>query len=567
MTRRAISALLAVLAWAGSCALADIVYMKDGKTHQGQVTREGDTLRIKLAMGEIRVSAADVAFIDDKADPPPSDPAPAPSGEPTSPPGEPGAAGFSADKADRPEVQVFLLMRNQAGVAPGPASLELRKQIETWQGVVHDRKRKVNGQWMEPEDFIRCRAAYTELVSEAEALLRTAKESTSDTEKVRSDKRRNRAAAMGKLMQAAKTWPDASLRMFLLGVVAYQTRNYTQAEGYFRLARQACPHVAGFAQGHGLALLEINRETDALAAFMEVLQLDPASPEALRLLREAMRRTPGTDVRHPTYVRAKALLETYEPAKTTSYTRPGIDWIMPGRKDWYVREDSLPIPTFDRLTVRQAVAVPITGNLLLVDEGITQGADEIYIRINADTLVPAKAKKIAVSGKPAKPIPLAALAVEGYEFTPAVEPNLSTPVAPQDRLTAQAVGVFEAMGPDVRSIPLTVLSLSPQGEMKLSAGLAPGESAAPLLTADGKFAGFLAGRTNAMEAGGGPGEVFSLAELTPILSRIVKSSSSRTASYGGITGLGGSTRRTVTTRPAEGRTFVVLTVTGELMKK
>ena len=59
---------LTVLLTSTGLALADVVHLKDGRTLEGSVTREGDTLVVRHRFGEARVEMSDVLRIEDRPD-------------------------------------------------------------------------------------------------------------------------------------------------------------------------------------------------------------------------------------------------------------------------------------------------------------------------------------------------------------------------------------------------------------------------------------------------------------------------------------------------------------------
>jgi hypothetical protein len=66
--------------------------------------------------------------------------------------------------------------------------------------------------------------------------------------------------------------------------------------------------------------------------------------------------------------------------------------------------------------------------------------------------------------------------------------------------------------------------LDENGRPRISVRSRPGDAACPVLTADRRLVGFVAARTSAQAANGGPHRVWSLGELKPILRRVGSSS-------------------------------------------
>jgi predicted O-linked N-acetylglucosamine transferase (SPINDLY family) len=76
----------------------------------------------------------------------------------------------------------------------------------------------------------------------------------------------------------------------LLGVIAYQSRNFPAAAGYFRQAVVAEPANAGFYNGLGAALQALNQTAEAVSCYRQALQLQPNNACALSNLGIVMAR-------------------------------------------------------------------------------------------------------------------------------------------------------------------------------------------------------------------------------------------------------------------------------------
>ena len=108
------------------------------------------------------------------------------------------------------------------------------------------------------------------------------------------------------------------------------------------------------------------------------------------------------------------------------------------------------------------------------------------------------------------------------------------------------------MGAKVRRFTLKIKGVSSDGKVELSAGVAPGESAGPVFNRKGQLLGFLAGKTDAMKDPP-PDLLYGAWQIAPLLKHTGGSSFHRPA----------RPKRTVTTRPAPGKTFLVYTVAVE----
>lgn len=576
MAMKAAVAAACLAAWSLS-ASADTVYLKNGTTRQGKVTRSAGKVTIQMPMGAtIEVNESDIVAV--VAD---STPASAPSREPT---GEPAAldagSGFVLQKAGQPEPIIFMLMRNFASTRDPSVSMDLRQQIERWRMMAHDRKRQSGGNWIGPADFDRARSAFLAYLKEADELFVEARKPKPEVTAAggtssrytpvplakpadKKDKDKNDApAAFAKLRQAAQTWVDPLMRVFLLGAAEYEAKDYYKAESLFRQCVDQAPRVAIFRQGHGLALMEINRPLDALAEFTQALRLEPNSREALRLVRAAMVKAPGSDARSPVYVAAEKLASQYPEAGgssssggslSSSSPPTGITWLMPG-KELHVKSDTLPTPPFDRLSFRQAVAVPVGTNLLMVDSAAVKDATDILVQIDAKTLVPAEIKRVTSTtrGKPLPPLSL--LAVSGYSFTPLkADKSGSGPGS----AVAHGLGFYGEMGSEPRQF--SVQARQDGGETKVAPGLSAGEAAAPVVTGEGELIGFLAGRTNAAVDNGGPDQLIGVDQLEPLLKQAARPAGTFGGGYN-------RAKRVVATQPASGQTFVIHAIVGEKLQ-
>lgn len=563
--------LLATSAW------ADVAYMRDGTIHRGKVTRDGNTVRIDMDAGQVVVNAADVLYI---ATSRPATPAtkPAPPAAPTAPPigptspppvrtpaakivGDfrPISIRFQLSRVTRPESIIFMLMRNLAATPPGDKADDFRKQIAQWQIAAHDRKRKMTGRWYTPGDFVRRRQAYVRRLSEAADFAKRARAVRGDTAKDKSERSLLETECNRRLVEAAKCWPDPLIRYFLTGIAYYRSKSYQQAVGIFRECCEQAPRVAGLHQGYGLALLESNRGTDALAEFIRTLQLQPDSSEALDLLIKGMQKVPGAQTRSVAYIRALKLRKLYDTSgsRRSSYSR-GTKWLMPekGRssygRGWTDRDGTLPMPPYDRLVFRQAVGVPIAKDTLLVDESVVKNALAVFVQINETTIVPVATRRTTYYSsyrtKTPRP-PLSTLRVEGYTFTPAAGEEPPKPV-PKTDVVLYGLGIFEEMGSRVRAIPALIAAVDKDGGVKLTEALSAGDAAGPILSVQGRLLGFLAAKPDAMVADGGPNVLIPYAHIEPLVEKARKPSRS-------YSGYGRAKRKPTDPVPAPGKYFTV----------
>ncbi len=553
--RKAAAVILVLTVLVGD-GVGDIVYLRNGKKHVGEVVRKGDKVHIKVRYGVIEVDASEILRIQ------PQEPTTEPAVEKDAPPlpTGPGRTVFTVQNATQPEPIIFTYMRNLSTTPAGEDSYRVRREIERWRIMGHDRKRKVAQVWIGPDDFMRRRLAFLLYLKEAEDLYRQVKRSSPRTPGEQADQRRLQQQAAAKFLQAAKSWADPTIKQFLMGIAFDLKGEHRPAEAAFRRCCERAPRVAGFHQGHGMVLLELERHLGAVAAFSEVLRLQPDSALAVQLVREAMRKTPGGYMKRPEYMTALYLVSRYDDSQP-KISRRGTNWLVPG-KGWEVRDPvGLPTPPYDRFVFKQAVAVPVGERMLLVDEAVIKGALEVFVRIDEGTLVRGNVRRTGGSSRrKGLTAPLALVSVDDVRFILlAADPNEEL-TAPQSA-TVYAMNVYEEMGSKVRRIEATVDPPQSGGSPGVSVALAPGESASPIVTGDGRLVGFLAGKTDAMVDGGGADELIPVSRFAALLKR------ARSRSRAGFRAYGARAKRTVAPREVKGDHFVVLATFGELLRK
>ncbi|MFP4106742.1 MAG: tetratricopeptide repeat protein [Phycisphaerae bacterium] len=555
-------------------ALADVVYLTNGKMYEGVVTKKDGKVRIKLQHDTIEVPESQVITIVESEVKKSNDhktsgstgstetfPDPL-TGTVTT---DPVPMDFSVATADRPEVAAYALMRQIMSTPAGEKRTELRESVQKWRVVAHDQKRRVGGSWIDPSEFIRRRKKYIERVGELESELRKLRWATDRSRTSQDKKRRQLLKIGGELRQAAQVWTDPAIRSFLTGLTYIVIDSHRQAEPFFRRAREDAPNVAGLIQGHAISLVEANRPKLAVEAAMEVLRLHPENKDAIELLQETMEKAPGRVINSDEYKAAKKLLAQYElkPRVSVSSSR-GVRWLMPG-KGWYARRGGMPTPSYDRLEFKQAVAVPVGKHTLLMDEAVLEGALEAYIEIKPGLFSPVEPRSSRYSSsRSQKPLPLRLVHVKDYEFVPTVDikPQSRRTTQPAKRevpfegnttVTAYALGVFREMGTAMRTPAGAVKSVADTGDAEVSVSLLPGEAAGPVLTDKGKLVGFLAGRTSLKDQGG-PHKLHGLGHILDVIERAVSSRSFRSHSR---------VERKVEPQKVEGIAFRVLVIHAE----
>jgi hypothetical protein len=530
-------------------AVGDVVLMNSGKVYHGQVSRKGDKVLIKTSMATIAVNAADVRRIIRTA---PTTQPEAPTPEVPTP-----VARLPGEDLARPECFAFLTIRQLEATPGGMASFQLRQRLKSWRVKVHDRERKVGSRWLTPKDVAKCRQDFLDLVKKTSSTVRDIRRTSTTSPEGRAKRVRYKRALSRQLRSAASAWADPLLRDFLVAAAYLEGLYYKQAMAQFQRCRKATPRIAAFRQGEGLALAGMDRKLEALSPYMEVLRLRPDSRDALDLLLRGLRETPGDQMDKPAYLAARDMLDSYERPSGRSYTRSGTSWLMPGRP-WVARENTIPTPPCDRLVFRRGVGVPVSKQALLVDRQTVHEALEVFVRIDAQTLIPAAARRVSTFGRKTPPLPLALVTVRDCEFQ-SLGAGGEAKFAKGLSVMSYGLPLYQEMGSQIRPIPAKIAKVDPNGVAALSENLVAGEAAGPILTKDGVLAGFLVGKTDPMVDGAGPNRVIPLSRLDELIKRASRGYSSYTG-YRRV-------KRKIEPKAVTGRFFVVLAVAAEAPPK
>lgn len=543
---------------------ADTIYLR-GKDQavEGKAVRSGDKYIIELTGGgKMEVNVNDVVYIHAEAGSgDTSTPAGTPTQTTTTPPvtAGPGVAASkpaagegpvvgsgSVDIAGvtMPETMVFSTMRAMSSAGPGADSFELRKQLEKWRAAVHDRQRKIGPGWVGPKEFVQHRAGFEEMTKEAQTMAGKARNKPNVKELM--------GPVYAKLRQAAITWEDPLIKNFLLGVADYQAGLLLQAYGDFQQGHRDAPYFAAFSQGEAMSLTDLDRALEALVPACEYLRMRDESTDAYTLLNQIMAKAPGTDLRAPAYLQARDLLAQFQaPAAPSGSVNKSITWSMPAgsnNRGWVSRDDStLPVPPFDRFIVRQAMAIPVTENTLLVD-GALNDAIDVIVRVEGGRYVQGVVKK-ATGSKTAGPLTL--ITVSSCSFTPVTRTDTPEELKDKDA-TVFAAGLYPELGanPRLGKVKIRV----DKDTIHLPGALMPGESTSPVVTDAGQLVGFVTGRTEVMQENGGDEKIIPLTEIGMMLKNLK------------TTGAGSSSsrlKRTGTPAPQKDRAFMVYGIFGE----
>jgi len=463
--------------------------------------------------------------------------------------GSASPAPLTAAKATVPETVIYGQMREIRLTTSTDRAVELRQALQTWRGYAHERRRKVDGAWVLPREFARKREAVTRMLTEAQDLLKSAK---TDTEKQAAQTRTN-----AKILQAAQAWQDPLTRTYLMGLANFRAGKNDHALTQAKDCVTAAPFLPGFQQLYGASLLKKDRPLDASAALALAVRLRN-DRDSVSLLRQALGKVPGIHINGAVFKQAQETLQAAQAASNSTTPPPPVDpaKLAPplpqsGRPGSTTRTQlPFPLPAFDRLTFRQAVAVPVASNALLLDSALAD-ATELYVRLGTDLYATAKVRRVT-AGTRTKPLPLTLVTVDGVEFTP-ISGDKETVFQDGQRAVGSAVGVLMEMG--MSSRPLRGRLSVKDGVTGFGGELLPGESAAPVLTAEGQLAGMLLGRTDVTAEHGGPATFVPLADLLPLLEQARKAAPTTRPAKGPAP------------KPAPGQSFTVIGVMAETFEK
>ncbi len=553
--------LLLFLAQAG---LGDVVYLTDGTTQRGTVTRKDGKVYVKDGVGTKAYDESQVIHIQVESE------STAPTSAPTAPtvgtgPVLPSSAADMGQCA-LPESRAFLYMRDLLALPAGGLSVQTREQLKRWQIAAHDRTRRVGSTMLSPGDFARRRQAFQQHLDDAERLLRDGYRRGKEDEAT-PEQKRARTSGLNTLPRAAGSWADPALRAFLLGIAEYHREQFGTADSHFRTAIEAQPRIAAFHQGRAMALIALDRALDALEPAMMAARLAPDAREAPLLLQEALNKTPGTRMDTPVFQRAKAMLETYNLGRLSKRTfEARTRWLAPGR-EWSAQEDSLPVPTVDRYVVRQGVGIPVTENALLVGSWVVANALTVQVQLDDGNTVVCRPARPGFTMAGAGDLVL--LTVPGAKFTPVsvfqtnryARPTDDAPTPPfaaDQSATAFAADAYEEMSREIRRLSARITSVQPDGTAGVETTLPPGCSAGFILTEDNQLVAALAGRTDPQADNGGENRLIALPDLARLIPR-----GTRPGGGSSIYGL----RRDVAPLDAPGSAFLVYGVFGETFEE
>jgi len=474
----------------------------------------------------------------------------------------------SALLAGRPEPIIFDLMRRLRETPVGDARLSLRRQIEQYRGHAHDESVRVGNHWITAKEMRRRREQYVGALAEAEEILDRIGRRTPRDRAEQLARERLLLTVGQKLQKATRIWGGPLLRNFLGGQAALLLGDRRNAERLFTQCIRTQPLVAGFHQGRAMARKPMNRPLDVVADWVAVSYLRPEDELTLESLETALRDVPGTSIRTKAFRQAKLRLDEIddpESRRRSSRSRRGLRWLMPG-EDWQGNENSLPIPPYDALFVRRAVAVPVTDTgVFLLDAAALKDALELMLEIAPGEYVPAETVRLRSSAIRDLELPLAAIRVRGLEFTPVGPPESdddeeedSPRLAAGGTLAVEAISQPAELGAaTIRTFDAKVTEPGNGEGPTVDAALRPGEGTAPAFDAEGTLVTFLVGRTDVTKDNGGPRAVLRPTDVATYAVAAAKSGRRR----GSGRRSGGRVQKMP--RLIEGRSFVLHVIVGK----
>jgi hypothetical protein len=201
---------------------------------------------------------------------------------------------------------------------------------------------------------------------------------------------------------------------------------------------------------------------------------------------------------------------------------------------------------------KQALGIPISEDVLLVDAEAIAGSELIYVELGPRQVVRAKAMRRSYSSlSGSSEVPVSAIRVSGVSLTPV---DAAKPVAlkPEQSVTIRAVNLHRQMGTEIRAGHAKVVAAGPE-EVKLEPTLLPGEAVGAAFVGEA-IAGLLTARCEGEQEGCGRSSFVKPAYLTERVKRIKQS-----LAYGsGFPRYGGpKLKKDLPKTAADGRVFLV----------
>lgn len=572
--------------------LGDKVFLNDGKILEGTVIKKKNTVTVVAEDGKTtEVPAEKVLYISSKnggggtmeTAPPPTDTTPRPPASPDTPPVTPppgptvkrpavvGAGdidtahldvssflrlpSFSATECCDPRAALFIFLRRRTGtVVPGtPMEQRILKLRER----AHDKKRRYRGEWASPERFITRRKRFLEILDEAEEHHRRGFPRNKGRKlgpREKEEMLAHRVKAWAKFEDAAASVQDETLRQFLLGMAAHAGHDYDKAFKHLETCIRWAPYVRCFRQGYARALLSKERYEEALREYIQIVEMSYDVRRCLPLLAGVLKDVPGKMIKDDSFKEAKTLLDSFKGTPFERYIAEKRSyryyWLFPGNPV-SADEDTLPEPPMDRLVVRRGIAVPISPSTLLVSADVIRDAAEVQVYLG-DNRVTGVDFEIGDAGYRATETAgkTGLLKSWKYEFTP-LETAAASELAEKD-CRVFGVNLFAEMPHKVRLVPFRPeKGDGADAAWKSSDVLLWGEPGSPVITADGKLAGMLTGKTD-HTVDNPTSRFFSVDDLGKILESAAKESSYSSRRYESIEKM-----------PIRHGSFMVFAISGE----
>jgi S1-C subfamily serine protease len=264
---RYLASSLVILLLFVSALYADQLTLKDGTVLEGTIVRQKDCYWVRTSNGQTRI----VPFSD--VQPPTSPKEPAPS-KPVAPP-KPVTPTTTPASESSPSASPFAAAKRQiettdsplAAVAhwqkfidsnPSPSDLAAATaELEKWRKLADDSAERINGRWIGGAERRLLIDKANALTDEAADLI--AKDQT--------------LAAIKKLQDAVRTYPNSYQAVFSLGYLSLQSKNEADAIRYFEQGLKVRPHDGEALNNLGIAVLakrDFARSIDLLYRAAEI---------------------------------------------------------------------------------------------------------------------------------------------------------------------------------------------------------------------------------------------------------------------------------------------------------
>jgi S1-C subfamily serine protease len=228
--------------------------LNDGSVLEGTVIKTSDGYWVKLSDGSTKIVAReDVQSYTGEGDGNLSAGAPA---------ADDSSLAFRearehAEEADTALAAVSVWQHFVDKYPDSPDIATARAELVRWQGLAADGAEKINGKWVGG-------AERKKIIAQAEELSRQAMEMLDNKQTL---------AAVEKLKEAAKVYPNSFLTNFMLGYVSINERDFDEAARYFSLAIHLHPQSAEAMNNLGVANISRHRFEIAIDEFLAAAKI------------------------------------------------------------------------------------------------------------------------------------------------------------------------------------------------------------------------------------------------------------------------------------------------------